>query len=528
MAIAGDKSAKVFSQWHVLISKLIMVTATVLVLDSITYKHSLLSFSAAEAAFVVPETTTRSATTHRCCFLRPRTDGGSYACPRSGGVASGAFAGVVSKISATTNSRHYYSNNKRRRRPFIISSSSRLTVSASRDNIVDAEFERVEENDDSLKPKAKEENNKQTSNEKRSSSPGKANSEKSLFELSLEASSAADGSQSSDLDLNNLRIPFVDTGPDMDGKYIDAKLAFTVELDGVTYGIGCTFDPAAAIVFEKPDGTVVNVPPDPEPPGIRSKEATDDGNSNKDEDVLENRQELMEIFAAQLQENVDEDLKLIKTPRCLTIAGPLEKYTDQWQDNLLPKPVSTKELLDESDEDLDYFLDFMKKELGEEEVAKTLAGTEDTIKELGMTDEELLELFGGADGISDTPFKNEGGDDDDADLAAMEDILKSTLLSTPEEQLQEFQKANGIDLDHDGVALKLVSYTFPKDKKAYSLVHLLKPYVLVGRYCNDDKESDEMIRFDLIPPEEEKVLFPRLEQICKLDLEKAGLSLQQN
>ena len=44
---------------------------------------------------------------------------------------------------------------------------------------------------------------------------------------------------------------------------------------------------------------------------------------------------------------------------------------------------------------------------------------------------------------------------------------------------------------------------------------------LIGRYVEDEKE---MIRFELLTPEEDKVIVPKLEQMCQEDLKANGLS----
>jgi hypothetical protein len=83
--------------------------------------------------------------------------------------------------------------------------------------VVDAEFERVKDD-----PMVHETD--------ASSLP----TSKSLFDLSLEA----------DAEMSNTRVPFLagDT-------FIDTKLAFMADCDGVSYGIGIPFDHAAAITI---------------------------------------------------------------------------------------------------------------------------------------------------------------------------------------------------------------------------------------------------------------------------------------
>lgn len=287
---------------------------------------------------------------------------------------------------------------------------------------------------------------------------------KSLFDLSLEA----------DVEFNATRIPFIDGD-----RYIDVKLAFMAEVDGERYGIAVPFDHPAAMTYENSEGAVSYLAPD--------------GDDNE---------ELMEIMAAQLVEHVGEDLRLKRTPRVLTIEGPLEQYTKNWQENLIPKPIETEKLLDESDEDLDFFHNFMREELGEEEYQKTLNESPDSI------DEGFLNLF-------DIPGFGDLEDDEEG----IADMIKS-IFTSEEQQVSEMRQF-GPDLDNLGLALKLVSYRFANGK-AYSLVSLLKPYALVGKFV--DEEND--VRFELLSREEEKLLIPRLESVCQSDLEAAGLKLQ--
>jgi hypothetical protein len=331
-------------------------------------------------------------------------------------------------------------------------------LSSRDDNVVDADFERIDES----APKAEYANDTEEED-------GASAEPSSLFDLSFQ----------SDPEFKEMRIPFIDGE-----NYIDGKLAFMAELDGVSYGIAVPFEYVAAITVEKPDGSVQYVSPD------------DDEN-----------EELMQIMAAQLQEHVGEDLKLKRTPRVLTISGPLDQYTKNWETELLPKPVETKSLLDESEESLEFFQDFMKKELGEKEYENTMQGDGNSDDDDELT-AELMSLFN-VPGL---------GDNED-DPAAMQELF-DTLLDSPEEQLTDLQNM-GDDVSHQGVALKLVSYKFP-DKKAYSLVQLLQPYALIGKYV----AADDDIRFELLTAAEAKLVVPRLENVCREDLEKAGLQLQ--
>jgi hypothetical protein len=303
---------------------------------------------------------------------------------------------------------------------------------------------------------------------------------KSLFDLSLE----------SDRDFSRTRIPFVDTTilTTSRNNYIDMKLAFMVSLDDAQYGIGIPFDTPVAVTYEDEQQTVEYLSPD-----------TDN------EDVLE----LIAIMATQIHDQMGPDLQLQHTPRMLTVSGPMQKYTQDWETKLVPSPIEASVLLktirnynataatdyerDDGEHDLAFFHQFMKQELGVEEYEKTLNEelSEDVLN-------ELLPFF------------------------LIPDVANDTLL-TPESDFEIAKDVLGIreKLEHGGVALKLISYIFANGK-TYSLVQLLQPFAIVGKYILENAEG----RFELLSPEEEKSILPRLEEICQQDLLKTNLRLQ--
>ncbi|GAX20278.1 hypothetical protein FisN_6Hh229 [Fistulifera solaris] len=288
---------------------------------------------------------------------------------------------------------------------------------------------------------------------------------KSLMDLSLEA----------DPEIMNARIPFFENE-----NYIDVKLAFMAELDGVTYGIGVPFDPSVAVVIESQDSAAQFLSPD------------DDEN-----------EELMQLMAAQLHEHLGKDLQLKRTPRVLTVDGPLNNYTRNWENQILPRPFTAKELLERDDEQdtVEYFLKVMREELGEEEFQKTMNGDDEDV------DDEMMALF-------DIPGLNKN------DEEGLEELMKSMLDEDPDEQFKELEKFGKVEGEE---TLKLVGYIIPGGK-SYTLVQLLRPYVIVGRYIQDDVEN----RFELLSPEEALVIEPRLAEVCQKDLEKSGLSLSSS
>ena len=361
--------------------------------------------------------------------------------------------------------------------------------------------------------------------------------------------------------------------------------------------------------------------------------------NNDDNDDVSNRSgvdsdeilELMEIMATHVHEQLGDTLTLCKTPKVLTIRGEgLKELTENWETELLPSPATVEELLstmsssskskekpttkkqqqqptntsktskpskdDIYQEELQEFYDFMKAELGQAEFDKTMNQelNEDDI------DEELLKLFD----VPGLDILDKLGDDDDGSATTsegMEEILQSMLLDIQEQTNADENKEESKGLKSpqekkkrsrtttlekesefitkptfmDGAALKLLSFNFRGGKKAYSLVKLLQPFVIVGKYvgemtdehivadeddssddnydlddyydyeADDDDSEDEssnaqatsgddatsqqkkkprMIRFELLTPQEEKVVIPKLEELCRNDLEAAGLS----
>jgi hypothetical protein len=315
----------------------------------------------------------------------------------------------------------------------------------------------------------------------------------SLLDLSLDA----------DPRWKETRIPF-----GRGDEYIDGKLAFMVELDGSQYGIAVPFDDAVAVIIQ--DNKVQG----------DDKTKMDQAIEYVNPDLYEENeeyQELLEIMAAQVQKEFGEDVTLRKTPKVLTISGDLSSITDKWENNVFGAPVSVEDLVqtlesgdssEATENELADFLDFMRRELGDEEFEKTMND------EPSNDDKEMMKYFE-VPGLSNDP---EG--------------LKD-LISSMEEDLKENSgvraKAQEFEINKDDMTLKLISFEFGESGKSYSLVKLLRPYVLVGRLDMDSTidEGDEPtgIQFELLSSEEENLLIPRLEDVCKEELAAAGLDL---
>jgi hypothetical protein len=307
-------------------------------------------------------------------------------------------------------------------------------------------------------------------------SQSKTQDDMTLLQLSLEQYSAEE--------FKKTRIPFMDLAGQTK---IDVRLALMADIDGVQYGIGVPFDAAAAIVIERPapandPRAASTVMGDPKTLNFVSP----DDNENE---------ELMAIMATQLCEQVNPDLRLLRTPRVLTIKGPIDEVTGRWKDQLLPEPVPVQKLIDpfEGDEAKDngasFFLDFMRNELGEATFNKVME--QDPDPEL-MTD-DLLELF---------------------NIPSEEEMAKE--MYEPENMERYLDEEFG-NIDRDVAALRLVAYFF-KGGQSYSLVKLLTPFPLVAKFVEG--------RFEFLQKQEEELVIPRLEELYRDDLQNAGLELK--
>eukprot|EP00535_Pseudo-nitzschia_heimii_P007136 CAMPEP_0197174318 /NCGR_PEP_ID=MMETSP1423-20130617/891_1 /TAXON_ID=476441 /ORGANISM="Pseudo-nitzschia heimii, Strain UNC1101" /LENGTH=425 /DNA_ID=CAMNT_0042623233 /DNA_START=83 /DNA_END=1360 /DNA_ORIENTATION=+ len=290
-------------------------------------------------------------------------------------------------------------------------------------------------------------------------------------------------------------------------EFIDCRLAFTVDLEGQSYGIGVPFDDVVAIVVQEKND--------------KEKNRSNNDNvvtKNIDPDAYNDNEEyaeLMEIFAVQVQEQFGEDYKLRKTPKVLTISGGLDKITKDWQNKVITKPFDIDDLVeiskpkneDDLSTELDSFYKFMRDELGDKEFEKTMNGGTDE----DFVGTELNELMG----LFDVPMV-EG--DDNKDAAGFDELMQSIAKDI---ETGEVSEANEFIPDTDNAALKLLGYTFRESGKSYFLVKPLKPYTLIGRHVQDEQD---MIRFELLTPEEDKVIIPKLEEICQEDLKANGLN----
>jgi hypothetical protein len=371
-----------------------------------------------------------------------------------------------------------------------------VSTRPDQDDFVDVEFEPVDgtaNNNKSKKKKRRSDAFADSFNVDDAESLSQAifGNTKNLIDLSFETAENPEW--------QNLRIPFC-----QGDEYIDGKLAFMVDdVEGQSYGIAVPFDDAVALVVQE---TVTE----------NGKSVTKTTNIRPDMyGTHEEYAELMEIFATQVQEQLGEEYHLRKTPKVLTISGGLDKITKGWEKTVVSKPIPVEDLLEviepksksQKERELDEFFEFMRQELGDEEFEKTMNGDDD----LSDEEKELLKFF-------DVP--KIGKDNMDGD--SMEDLLNSISTDLKENKVsgaEDFQRT------YDSAALKILGYTFKDSGKSYYLVKPLKPYTLVGRHM---KEVKDAIRFQLLTPEEEKVLVPKLEKICETELKAQGLDLSKD
>jgi hypothetical protein len=149
----------------------------------------------------------------------------------------------------------------------------------------------------------------------------------------------------------------------------------------------------------------------------------------------------------------------------------------------------------------------MRDELGDEEFEKTINGDDDE----DAMEAELNELMG----LFDVPGVEGTGEEEREDL---EDLMQSIAKDIDAGEVSE---AKEFIPDTENAALKLLGYTFRESDKSYFLVKPLQTYVMIGRHV---QEEDDVIRFELLTPEEDKVVIPKLEEICREDLEANGLA----
>ena len=276
----------------------------------------------------------------------------------------------------------------------------------------------------------------------------------------------ADISFESDPEMKNILVEFVELMPSGNRKYIECKLPFTADLDGVTYSIGMPERPTVAILTDADNGEQIML------------DADDDAN-----------EEIFQIAAAELVKNMGEDFRLKRTPRVLTVEGDLDAMTRKW----MPQKHNADEignLLDEEDEDDQFFEDFFKEQLGPNFREEVLID-----KQNDNAAEDLMKLF------SIPGLGTEEGDEDGVE-DMLNEILSGEESATDEERIVQ-EQAEAIN--QHAKALPLFPFAGPDDRM-YAFVQMSDPILIVGK---EDPLIDKAQRL-LLSDEEAAMILPRL------------------
>lgn len=187
--------------------------------------------------------------------------------------------------------------------PTIIRSTTPfLLQSSKKDNAIDVEFEQFKEPEkNGAKQRTSYNYNKDAVDD---------TIPRSLLDASL---------QMGDPELTNIPFEFIDS-ESTSGRYIECKIAFVIEKDGITYSVGTPCDAQVAIYCEG------NVTP------TAAEQQQQQMQFFLDPDADENL-ELMEKAAAVFVEQYGETFEAVfkRTPRTLTIEGDLDAITGDWR-----------------------------------------------------------------------------------------------------------------------------------------------------------------------------------------------------
>ena len=285
---------------------------------------------------------------------------------------------------------------------------------------------------------------------------------------------------------NNITFPFVDPKTQ---RTLNCRLAVTAELeDKQLYAVGVPAQHGVLMIIERDDES----DNDSDPASLKSEYLDPD---------LDDNSEILEIMAGALQKYVAADLVLQRTPRILTIAGDLDRYVNALPSSLVPPDITMDKLMEEPDGDLDKLYDFFKEQLGKE-------AFDQAMEEASDMGPDIMSMF-------------EMGSDDEGKDEDCDESLNPL-------DLEEAFRNLSADIQHEGVGIKLVGFQINNNdgknnvnsnQSFYCLVKPIKPLTVVGRLKSEGRETV----FELLTPEEEVLIVPRLEQICKEDMESQGL-----
>eukprot|EP00548_Thalassiothrix_antarctica_P008063 CAMPEP_0194150844 /NCGR_PEP_ID=MMETSP0152-20130528/45446_1 /TAXON_ID=1049557 /ORGANISM="Thalassiothrix antarctica, Strain L6-D1" /LENGTH=260 /DNA_ID=CAMNT_0038854151 /DNA_START=154 /DNA_END=936 /DNA_ORIENTATION=+ len=249
---------------------------------------------------------------------------------------------------------------------------------------------------------------------------------------------------------------------------------------GGTYAVGIPEDHGVLMIVESGDG-IVHIDPD-------ASESL----------------EILEIMAGALQKHVSPDLNLQRTPKILTIGGDLDVFTNKFNDNLLSDEMTLENLAKDPDADPDEMDAFFKEQFGMETYNKYMEEFEENKFDPDFL--EFVEMF-------------EGSEEDDESPTSLKDL----------EQMVGKMKNN---LQDDGAGLKIVGFSVKQKghpqvaPNVYSLVKPMKPLTVVGRLRRD--LDDKSTIFELLTPEEEQIIIPKMEQICEKEMKNLGVDLDSS
>jgi len=211
--------------------------------------------------------------------------------------------------------------------------------------------------------------------------------------------------------------------------------------------------------------------------------------------------ELMEKAAAVFVEQYGETFEAVfkRTPRTLTIEGDLDAITGDWRRQGAGVDDTPEQILedfgrtnDDAESDA-FFDDFFTEKLGANYRDEMLAPNVEIDKKV----EEMIDVFN-IPGV---------GTLEESD-AGVQEMLDDMLNGRDLAKAIEMEESGENDVVEAG--LRLLGFTGP-DGKAYSLVKLMEPMVLVAK---EDQELAPDQRM-LLTKEEANIIVPRLEDEFK-------------
>lgn len=317
-------------------------------------------------------------------------------------------------------------------------------------------------------------------------------------------------SQKQDPDWKSMPIAFCDT---VSNSYIDCNLAFYVKDplgqngQGAEYSLGVPCEVPIVVALEVSDDDDEN---DNDAAFTNLSRVIPINPEHSDEDTIsdEVKEEIFQMAARALMEEFGSGIRLKKTPRVLTLDGNLDEVIGDWKEVLLESVSSSKDVGELKFEDAlnlyddvnndggDYFDKIMRRDLGDDYMS--LADDGDI-----EIDEELLKLF------------DSGSLTEDGDMSKAVDFLKNS--------------GDSINIDDDfdtllqqlkpSAALRLLNF-MTEDGREVTILRPVRPMLLLGK-----EDPEDYTRRILLTDEEMSEVLPRLESVCREELEKLGFFL---